>query len=146
MTVSGRTIALVACAARKQEHPAQAADLYVSDLFRKSRNHAERHAEAWFVLSAKHGLIEPTTEIEPYEMTLSTMRSAERQDWSARVLRQLERVVKRGDTVIMLAGARYREGIEPGLRELGANVEVPMAGLRIGEQLAWLARASRELT
>ena len=62
------------------------------------------------------------------------------------MLRQLERVVKRGDTVIMLAGSRYREGIVPGLRELGANVEVPMEGLRIGEQLAWLARASRDQT
>jgi hypothetical protein len=144
MTESGRTIALVACASSKQEHPAPAADLYVSDLFRKSRNYAERHAAAWFVLSAKHGLIEPTTQIEPYEMTLNTMRSAERQDWSARVLRQLERVVKRGDTVIMLAGARYREGIVPGLEELGAKVEVPMVGLRIGEQLAWLVRVSRD--
>ena len=78
MTVSGRTIALVACASSKQEHPAQAADSYVSDLFRKSHSYAERHAETWFVLSAKHGLIEPTTEIEPYEMTLNTMRAVER--------------------------------------------------------------------
>jgi hypothetical protein len=95
-------------------------------------------------LSAKHGLVEPTAEIEPYEMTPNTMTAAERGAWSARVLRQLEHVVKRGDTVIVLAGARYREGIVQQLEELGAKVEVPMAGLRIGEQLAWLARASED--
>jgi hypothetical protein len=145
VTSSGRTIALVACAARKQGRPTRAADLYVSDLFRKSRTYAERHAAAWFVLSAKHGLVEPTAEVEPYEMTLNAMTAVERGAWSARVLRQLEHVVKRGDTVIVLAGIRYREGIVQQLEELGAKVEVPMAGLRIGEQLAWLAHGSQDL-
>lgn len=146
VTGAGRAIALVSCAASKQDHPAQAADLYVSDLFRKSRNYAERNSAAWFVLSAKHGLHEPTTEIVPCEMTPYTMRAAKRRAWSARVLRHLERVVKRGDTVIVHAGARSGEGTVPGLRELGANVEVPTAGLRIGEQSASLARALRDQT
>ena len=49
----------------------------------------------------------------------------------------------RGTTVVFLAGARYREFLVPALREFGTSIEIPMEGLRIGEQLSWLANHSR---
>ena len=42
------------------------------------------------------------------------------------------------DTVVFFAGERYREFLEPGLREWGVAVAVPMLGLSQGRQLAWL--------
>lgn len=42
--------------------------------FRARRSFAERHASAWYVPSAKHGLLDPATVIEPYGVTLNTMR------------------------------------------------------------------------
>ena len=44
------------------------------------------------------------------------------------------------ETVVFLAGKRYREFLENPLADQGAVMSVPMEGLRIGEQLRWLER------
>jgi hypothetical protein len=44
--------------------------------------------------------------------------------------------------VVFLAGERYREFLTRYLTGHGVAVSVPMAGLRIGEQLSWLGRQS----
>ncbi len=46
-------------------------------------------------------------------------------------------------SVVFFAGQKYREHLEPRLRDAGIEVRVPMAGLAIGEQLAWLGRRLR---
>jgi hypothetical protein len=43
------------------------------------------------------------------------------------------------DRVVMLAGARYREFLLDYLRARFGKVELPMEGLKIGEQLHWLS-------
>lgn len=40
--------------------------------------------------------------------------------------------------VVLLAGIRYREFLVAPLCVRGVTVEIPMKGLRIGEQLKWL--------
>ena len=89
------------------------------------------------ILSAKHGLVDPDAVIDPYEMTLNNMPIGDRRAWANRVVEQMAAHPRPG-RVVMLAGARYREFLEPKLRSLGITVEVPMTGLRIGEQLNWL--------
>jgi hypothetical protein len=146
VTPGHRTIALIACASAKRSVAAPAAEMYVSSLFTKARMYAEEHASAWYVLSAKHGLVDPASVIEPYDVTLNTMGARERREWAALVSRQLEGVVGSGDRAIVLAGVRYREGVVDGLRARGVRVEIPLEGLRIGEQLAWLTRAAEAAT
>lgn len=138
--MSSHTVALVACAAAKLTSPSAARDLYVSSLFRKSRAYVEANADSWFVLSAKHGLVAPDRVIEPYDVTLNAMPVAERRRWSEQVNRQLAEVVGPGDRLLVLAGARYREGVESVQRSRGVVVDVPMQGMRIGEQLQWLSK------
>ena len=99
-----RTICLVACAATKRKYPCQAKDLYVSDLFEKSRMYVEQHGWHWYILSAKHHLLDPDKVIQPYEKTLKTMRTADRKQWAREVATQLERVLHGGDNVVFLAG------------------------------------------
>lgn len=135
-----RTIALVSCVSSKEPHAAPARDLYTSALFRKAREYAERNADAWYVLSAKYGLVDPNRVIEPYDVTLNRMGVAQRRAWAAKVRLELEKVVRPGDTVVMLAGAHYREGLMGALRARGVRVEVPMQGLGIGKQLQWLSQ------
>src|SRR5690606_4368286 len=130
-----------------------ARDLYTSALFRKARAYAERNADAWYILSAKYGLVDPNRVIEPYDVTLNRMGIGERRAWAAKVRFELEQIVQPGDTVVMLAGAHYREGLMGALRRRGVQVQVPMEGLKIGEQLQWLSQRrersgepNRELT
>ena len=92
----------------------------------------------WRILSAQYGLVHPEEEIRPYEKTLSTMRVEERRAWAECVLTGLGPCLDGIDTVVFLAGQRYREYLEPALRERGLVVRVPMSGLGLGQQLAWL--------
>lgn len=131
---SARPVVLVACCGSKLPHAAPAQDLYVSDLFRKSRAYAEAFGCAWYVLSAKHGLLLPGQVVAPYDLTLNRMTRPELMAWEASVLEQWRAV--QADDVVMLAGRLYR-GWTP---RASGTFTVPMQGLSIGHQKAWLKR------
>lgn len=132
-----RRIVLVACCGEKREDRAPAKDLYQSPLFRRSRAYAERHGDTWFILSAKHGLLNPATVIEPYDQTLTAMAAADRRTWTARTAEQLRAYAD--ERLIVLAGNRYCEWTTD-----FPHVERPLAGMGIGQQLAFLTRALTE--
>jgi len=135
-------VALVSCVKAKLSIPAPAGDLYTSQLFRALRQYATTRADRWFILSAEHGLLRPEEVVAPYERTLNRMSSPERLDWADRVQRQLLAILPRDTEVLILAGARYREHIDPFLRENGFVVTAPLKGLAIGRQLQWLKRTA----
>jgi len=64
----------------------------------------------------------------------------ERKLWATGVLDKLLPMLTTPQTVIVLAGARYREFLMPSLRQVAGEVRIPMEGMRIGEQLAWLSK------
>ena len=135
-------LCLVSCVARKLPRSAPAKDLYVSDLFRKMRRLVEAQGWRWFILSAKYGLLDPERVIEPYDETLNEVGVAVRRDWAEGCLDALGPHLAGVKSVVFLAGTKYREFLAPALVGRGIKVHVPMAGMRIGEQLAWLNRVS----
>lgn len=125
-------IALVGCGKLKASTRA-ARDLYLGGLFRLARRYAETH-DAWWVLSAAHGLVHPDEVLVPYDERL---RPGDEM-WGVRVAWQLARAVPPDATLVVLAGAPYA-----GWRGLvRQRVEEPLAGLGIGKRLAWLKRAT----
>jgi hypothetical protein len=130
---------LVSCVSKKRSNPCRARDLYMSDWFAKARRYVEASGCPWFILSAKYGLVAPDQVIAPYELTLNTMGVPELRAWAERVSNQLVYAVPELSHVVFLAGQRYREFLARHLTEGGIAVSAPMAGLRIGEQLSWLA-------
>lgn len=135
------TIVLVSCAKSKLPHAATARELYTSALFRGMRAYAERKGDAWFILSAKHGLVSPRTTLAPYERTLVRMSKFERLAWADRVRLRLKRVLPPPPArIVVLAGDKYRSGLVPWLEERGYVVDVPLKRLGLGKQLAWFAR------
>jgi hypothetical protein len=139
-TTRVETICLVSCVGAKRAAPAPAKDLYRSDWFIKARGYAESVGSCWFILSAKYGVVHPDQTIEPYELTLNTMGVAERQSWARLVRGQMDERMPDADRIVVLAGQRYREFLMEYLRQRAETVDVPMEGLRIGEQLSWLSR------
>lgn len=135
-------IGLVSCVSSKEPHPTKASSLYTSALFRKAKAYIEGNCDAWFILSAKHGLVHPDEVIAPYEKTLNRMNRDARKTWAQQVLLQLSQIIKPGDTVTFIAGMRYREFLLPSLRDRGITVSVPLLGKSIGHQLQWLSRQS----
>ena len=132
------TVYWVSCVSKKQTKPTAAKDLYISDLFSKARSYVENKGAPWFILSAKYGLVPSNEIINPYDLTLNKMGVADRRRWANQVLEQFDAQESKPRRIVMLAGARYREFIEPSLKSMGIEVVVPMEGLRIGEQLSWL--------
>lgn len=135
-----KQIALVSCVKMKQPYPCAVREMYVSPLFMKSRTYAEVHADHWFILSAKYGLVEPDEVIAPYEKTLNNAGVSERREWARRVHAQLESrgVLQQGVSFVWLAGAKYQESLRKLLGDFDHHD--PLAGLRMGERLARLSK------
>jgi hypothetical protein len=133
-------IVLVSCSKRKLANPAPARLLYCSPCFEKVRDVVEAKGARWFVLSAKHGLVAPETQVAPYYLTLNQVGIAERRAWASGVLQAMLAQVVDEQHVVIFAGRLYREFLEEPLRHGGMTVTVPMEGLRQGEQLAWLSQ------
>lgn len=137
-----KKIVLISCVSKKLAHPARAQDLYVSPLFRLNLAYARKlEPDAIYILSAKHGLLDLNTEIEPYNLTLNKMSTRQVQVWVDQVLEQLKgRVDLSKDHFVLLAGQKYRKFLMPRL----ASCEVPMQGLTIGRQLRFLSERVHE--
>jgi hypothetical protein len=132
-------VALVSCVKSKLPRCAAARALYTSAWFRKVRDIVEASGARWFVLSSRYGLVAPDVEIAPYDYTLNDLGVAERQQWAARVLDKLLPEMTSEKRVVMFAGHRYREFLVEPLWRAGIEVQVPMAHLTRGAQLAWLS-------
>ena len=134
---NARTIVLISCVSEKLAHPAPAAELYMSPLFRGSLSYARwRKPRAIYILSARYGLLSLDQVIAPYNLTLNDMGESQIRDWADGVLEQLRKVGDlEHDRFIFLAGLKYRKYLVPHIR----HCEVPMEGLSIGKQLQFLA-------
>jgi hypothetical protein len=136
---SGPKLLLVSCAKEKLPVPAAARDLYVSPLFRKAREYAERVGVPWFILSAEHGLVAPDEWLSPYERYLPETSASFRRAWGTWVVERLELLTGslESRTIEVHAGATYVDALRAPLKEKGASLFEPLAGLGMGQRLAW---------
>lgn len=137
--MTGADVVLISCVKSKQNQPAKAKNLYVSDLFAKERAYAERSGRPWYILSAEHGLVDPEQVLAPYEAYLPAMPASYRRSWGNTVITQLEAVLGdlQGLVLEIHAGRQYVRPIQDGLLQRGAKVLLPLDGLRFGARLRW---------
>jgi hypothetical protein len=150
--MDGPRIALVACGATKLHHRAPAQDLYIGALFQAARAYAEQCCDHWYILSAKHGLVDPETALDPYDQAMSKDEHVLSR-WAERVCSAL--VHEWGSitavTWVLLAGEKCTRALRPLLVQIHRGdrtdltatwnrPEVPLARLGIGLQLQWLKR------
>lgn len=129
-------IVLISCVGKKKPRKSKAKELYDSTWFCYAWSYAQPlNAAKAFILSAKYGLIDPETEILPYEETLKTKTNREIRSWADTVLTSLrQKTYITNNKFIILAGEKYRRHVVGSL----PNHIVPMEGLGIGRQLKWL--------
>ncbi len=137
-------IAFVACSKTKSADRLPAAALYRSALFRKSMLAAADRADKIHILSAKHGLLGCNDVIDPYDVTLKTMKKAERLTWGKRTGDQLDKVLRPGDTAVLLCGEEYLAPLRFDLARLKATVELPLGSLSLGSRLSLLRELNGE--
>ena len=132
------SVGIIACGKNKLNYPAQAQDMYIGELFKKSRKYVEKTHDRWFIASAKYCFLEPNMLIKPYEKTLNTMSKNDVQIWSQFFVKDVILNVKKSEEIYFYAGNEYRKYVIPALQQEGYIIHVPMQSLGIGQQLKWL--------
>jgi hypothetical protein len=130
---------LIQCTNSKRDTPAAARDLYdESRYFRVMRSWAHARDVPWFILSAKHGLLDPDDHIAPYDSVgLSEQQATE-------IATELRRRGVREAHIC--AGSKYTDPLIPELEQQGIDVVDNFAGMKIGKRQQALKRRMRELT
>lgn len=128
-------IALVSCTKLKQDYPCEAQEMYLpSQLFKKARRYIEKKEyDAWFILSAKYGLLKPIDTISPYNITLNNMKKSEIVEWSQNVYNQLRKY--KISQIDFYTGDKYRKYLIPLLQINKIIITIPLEGKGIGQQL-----------
>lgn len=115
-----------------------------SVLFEKARRYCEEFHDTWYILSTKHGLLEPDgPAIEPYDLAHSDLSAGERREWVANVATELRQQNLTDERFVIHAGKDYYELLLDALGEV--EHEIPTEGLRYGESLAWYNEQMEEL-
>lgn len=122
---------LIACSGAKLGHAAPAAELYQGQAFKLAMQAAERAGADVIILSALHGPVSPTRQLQPYNRALTDMSTHQRRVWAAMTKQQLQQ--HKGRSITVLAGKHYAAAVDG-----WPNVTRPLAGLGIGQQLAAL--------
>lgn len=146
-------IALVGCGKSKVElddgETIPARDLYDSTYFQLKREYAETCCDKWRILSAKHGLLSPAEEIEPYDASLNPRSDSyigdyEAGKWAVQTSQSL-RVFDSFQAVharyVVLAGEDYITHIEDELTRGHRTVAFPFRSDDLdgnGDQMGWL--------
>ena len=88
---SNKPNVFIACTKSKEDHKCKAKDIYTGALFTKSYELAQRlDNPRIFILSAKHYLLDPEKEIDPYNAYLGDFNSDERHAWADEVYKEMQ--------------------------------------------------------
>jgi hypothetical protein len=122
-------VVLVASSGVHGPDPVPVAALFRSPGFASARAHAERSGLPWFVLSAKHGLLDPGDVVGPYEVLIDERSAAYRGAWGEWVVAQLgERLPLEGVTVEVHGGIDFAQPLRQPLSRRGAVLDIPLPG------------------
>lgn len=142
-----RVLVIVPCGQKKiwdrtpGAGPTAAKDAYIGPPFGINKAYADRFGEAWVILSAKYGFIEPGFEVAgPYNVTFK--KKASGPIAAARLREQVqERQLDRFTIIIGLGGKEYRDAIELAFAGTTPELHFPFSGLPIGKAMQATKRA-----
>ena len=106
-----------------------ARELFASTGFARAREHAVRSGHPWFVLSARHGLLDPDDVVGPFAVLIGDQPAGYRSAWAEWVVVSLaDRVRLPGMTVEVHGGVDFAQALKGPLERRGARVEIPLPG------------------
>lgn len=145
--------ALVGCGADKKRGVHEAADLYASPYFTAKQRFAEAFTDAWWIISAKHGLVAPDDQIRDYD---TEVREIDVGEWLDDIQAALAAYWEAPQEVWVLVGEAYVSAADAQGRTLkhvvtqaatGADVYYPFRQTSgIGDQHRWLQQCVQQET
>lgn len=133
-------VVLIASSGATATGPHPAATLFLSPGFATARDHAVRSGHPWFVLSAKHGLLEPGDVVGPFDVQIGDQASGYRATWGEWVVAQLAGRVPLQDAVVEVhGGVDFAQPLRAPLGRRGALLDIPLPGMwRDDEPGGWV--------
>jgi hypothetical protein len=130
-------VVVIPCGGAKLSHPAPAGEMYTGSYHRACRRAADRIGGHLLILSARYGLLTPSTRIEPYELRMGDPGAVD----VATLRTQAGALdVDQATAVVVLAGRRYADAATA----VWPHARRPLDGAGgIGYQLARLATLAR---
>ena len=128
---------LIQCVSSKRDKCLPAKELYDSTYFDAMKRYAEASDGDYRILSAKHGLVHPEAELDPYDEFGLSEKQAET---IAATLADAGI-----DTVKIVAGKKYTDPLTPELEARGIDVVEVARGMRIGKRVKHLKEKARGL-
>ncbi len=131
---------LISCGRRKKKISASAAELYTSQRFKKARAIAEQLGANFYIVSAKHGLINPDKLLPPYDVRPSNMTPDDQAKWGAKVAEPLQRIEGQ---ICLLGTAEYSDPIRNHIRKRPKNEPflAPLSDIDEHHHGAWYEQA-----
>ena len=141
----GVRVALLSCTKSKKTYACSAKEMYSpSTLFSKALAYTSRRYEAIYVLSAKYGLLELDTVIEPYNLTLKSLSKQQKKIWAVKTFGMIEAKNLPTDSCLhFYAGVDYRVYLMKLLKSRGYIVDAPLQKMSFGKQLAFYTRIEK---
>ncbi len=106
-----KILIVTSCSAKKRNYKTKAIDLYQGHLFKKIKKFARVNNFDLKILSAKYGLLNPNSIIEPYNFTISNKKDV--LNLQKKVISELLVSISNYKIVLIIMGSKYRKVIEP---------------------------------
>jgi hypothetical protein len=127
LDVPSARLLLIGSSGATTVEPVPVARLFSSPGFARARDRAVRSGLPWFVLSAKHGLLDPADVVGSYDVQIGDRSAGYRTAWGEWVVAQLaERVRLEGVTVEVHGGVDFAQPLRRPLARRGAALELPL--------------------
>jgi hypothetical protein len=125
--VPTRRVVLIGSSGEMAAAPVAAGELFTSAGFARAREYATRFGYPWFVLSAKHGLLEGGDVVGPFDLQFGDQPVSYRTAWGEWVAAQLADRVRLQDVVVEVhGGVDFAQPLRKPLARRGAALELPL--------------------
>ena len=128
----------ITCTSEKASHRCKAKDMYTSALFQKCWEYAQTlNPDKIYILSAKHHLLNPNKEIDPYNAYLGDFSEEKKKEWAEEVYKEMKAAhIDFNAKTYFFAGEDYIKY----LRDYFPNRKEIFKGKQIGDILHWIDR------
>jgi hypothetical protein len=121
----------VGCGKQKKDRPAEAQDIYTGSPTRSQIKYAKKYTprptDDWYILSAEHNLVKPTTVLEPYNQHLRKLSTKEQRSWGETTREQINSLSwDETEEVVVLLGQIYLTWMEDAILHRGIPVYNPL--------------------
>jgi len=133
---------VIGCGRRKKRKTQQARDLYTSERFKISRTIAETLSSPYLILSGRHGLVLPETDLEPYNFDIGKQTEEVKYNWANTVLETLQNYTNSSQITLLATDFYSNTILECNARRSDPlPIVAPLAGVESQYHNYWFEQA-----